>query len=987
MALLQRVPGSVATPKFSLSLVSVKELFKGLVTPKHEPVLPDTNNQQILPTPSNSSFASSTITIRGEVFINGHKAFELSGQCYVLSTMIVPAEHMQRWTTQIKDRLRDELKHGVRFEACHPEFHMVRDKNGRIGPCILLSCWNDATCHTESGREDTRKKMQKRVKKLQSLKDCQYPCKVVVDDIRPLARLLLPTNVASAHIFARISGTLGTYVSLSIGDHESADQECSIGGLVRVGSRIFALTVSHAFLRDEVHQVQPTTVYGDLSESESDGDSDTDASLFHEHNSDRMSIFTTKSRISTELSRTDSRMSKTTLDDQTVLDAEYDGNELDEQSSILRVGQLYATCSTKDTDLDWALIELASDAPRLDNTYVDPQTRKSTPIQYSEDVAGAPGTEVSVLAGKSGVQSGTLGQNNIDLAIRGRQYVATQIIMSQTLGKSCPCVSNSKNLIWIKVPGDSGSWVLRGPHVIGCIIAGRTMLPVAYMIPMAMIFDDISQTFDKKPVSINITFTDELFSSIGSESTCEGDPDNYKSTVTFGDVLDTMKSESEADHDATVSSPAKSVPKPSTGNTNSQHPMSYLTHKFPFPPRMPATISPSGGLYASHPGYSSEQCGSPHRLSRDNHTSMITTGFQYIAWIAVSVSVGLDFALLPSLVPQISKTMGSWFWSPLYGVAYLFAAMISTMLWRSGKPEQLVGFGIAYLIFSIGSLMTVLQYGSTLSTGSALIVWRAMAGFGAMRLINHPCRSIERWTESLKFLSLGLGAVLGALLASLSDKLSPSVLVGFFVGTFSILSMLWPLGLYFWPRRVTKSILAARGFIDKHEKYAAIQSGEDTLHSDFRNEVYSGRYPSYYSWFSALPLITMEWVIVSRSDYFNLPSGWHRPTLNGVCRLAFLLTLLSGSVLLFVTMFLRHSQLAIIAVTSATLCLAGFLGIYCWTCNIRELRLMTSWLPLMKRDEPQDFRWLPILSLGLFTISQALAGAASARYVYCKPSQ
>jgi hypothetical protein len=449
MALLQRVPDSVATPKFSLSLVSVKELFKGLVTPKHEPVLPEANNQQILPTPANSSFASSTVTIRGQVFINGHKAFELSGQCYVLSTMIVPAEHMQRWTTQIKDRLGDELKHGVRFEACHPEFHMVRDKNGRIGPCILLSCWNDDTCHSESGREDIRKKMQKRVKKLQSLKDCQYPCKVVVDDIRPLARLLLPTNVASADIFARISGTLGTYVSLSIGDHESADHECSIGGLVRVGSRIFALTVSHAFERDQVHHAQSNAVCGDFSDSESDGDSDTDGSLFREHNSDRMSVFTTKSRTSAELSRTNSCMSEATWDDETVLDAEVHSNDLEKQSSILRIGQLHATCLTEHTDMDWALIELAIDAPRLEYTYVDPRTRRPMPIQYSEDVAGAPGIDVFVLAGKSGIQSGTLGQNNIDLAIRGRQYVATQIVLSQTLGKSCACVSSSCGLIWI----------------------------------------------------------------------------------------------------------------------------------------------------------------------------------------------------------------------------------------------------------------------------------------------------------------------------------------------------------------------------------------------------------------------------------------------------------------------------------------------------------------------------------------------------------
>lgn len=220
MAQLQRMPDSLATSKFSFSLVSVKELFKGVIAPTHEPRLANANNQQVLSTPSNSSFASSTVTVGGQLFVNGHHALELGGQCYALSTMIVPAEHMQRWVTQIKDRLRDELKHCLRSERCHPEFTMVRDKNGRIGPCILLSCWNDNTCHTDGGRESTRKKMQKKVKKLQSLKDCTYPCKVVVDDIGLLARLLLPNDV----LFARVVGSVVTYSGLVIGDRESGIQ-------------------------------------------------------------------------------------------------------------------------------------------------------------------------------------------------------------------------------------------------------------------------------------------------------------------------------------------------------------------------------------------------------------------------------------------------------------------------------------------------------------------------------------------------------------------------------------------------------------------------------------------------------------------------------------------------------------------------------------------------------------------------------------------
>lgn len=558
---------------------------------------------------------------------------------------------------------------------------------------------------------------------------------------------------------------------------------------------------------------------------------------------------------------------------------------------------------------------------------------------------------------------------------------------------------------------------------------------------MAVILKNISEVFDKKPVMIDIIANCQDRQS-GNESNTESLRDNYKSaTRPLAEVLDPVTPQSEVrdnttpemklacrsisaqSHDAIqadnvddpTSSPTDDTPKPSTEDVDTHEPtivvQSLNHHKIQHllsPPRIPSMQHARFSSSASHPRAAVIPHDSPRHQSRDGRAAIIATRLRYVSRIAASILIGLDFALFPSIVPQISDNMRSWFWSPLYGVSYLFAAMLSTMLWPSGKPERLIGFAVAYVIFSTGTVMTIVQYGISMRNGSVFIIWRAMAGFGSMRLINQPCQSTENWVESVKFISLGLGAVLGTLLSSSAEYgvPSPPILFGLFAGIFVSLSTLWSFGLYFWSR-IRKADLE-RSPTRREEKYVQIPSTDAPLDSDICDAVPARHFPGVYlfHYYCSYPLIAMEISLTRDLDLLerirpnlfigvqtSLEKGykhrprlavrarrWLHPTVHGVCRLAFLFTWLSGLVLLFATMFLRHPPIAIIAVTSTVLCLASILGIYCWACNMGALRIMTSWLPIIKRGQPQKFRWSPVFALMLYTISQALAGAASARY-------
>ena len=51
-------------------------------------------------------------------------------------------------------------------------------------------------------------------------------------------------------------------------------------------------------------------------------------------------------------------------------------------------------------------------------------------------------------------------------------------------------------------PGDCGSRVVHDQIVVGCIVAGTRILPIAYMIPIAQVLNDISHSFGEALVTI-----------------------------------------------------------------------------------------------------------------------------------------------------------------------------------------------------------------------------------------------------------------------------------------------------------------------------------------------------------------------------------------------------------------------------------------------------------------------------------------------------
>jgi len=106
----------VDAPK-SPGFTRLVELFKGLRTPRHEPIplkiIHNSGNDTV-------SLASSTtvtpVQAGKKIIINGHEheGFELTGQCTYFPTMIVPSEHFQVWDSQIRDRLYNELSQCLR---------------------------------------------------------------------------------------------------------------------------------------------------------------------------------------------------------------------------------------------------------------------------------------------------------------------------------------------------------------------------------------------------------------------------------------------------------------------------------------------------------------------------------------------------------------------------------------------------------------------------------------------------------------------------------------------------------------------------------------------------------------------------------------------------------------------------------------------------------------------------------------------------------
>src|SRR5271163_3648680 len=237
-----------ATVTFRFSnFFRLTRLFDGVKVPQREPITLSNYRKDNLTTTCTRSSTIPTVGTDKQIFVDGHRAIQLDAYCYAVPTMPVAQEHLQFWQSQLKDRLQDELAQCIRTERCHLEFYMIYEKKGRIGPCIVLTCWDENTCENESGRENTRRKLQKKIRKLQSIRDCHFPCKVVVDSVSPLGRCPEPDVSPGLVLKALLEDSQTTHVSLLLKTSDHDNHGCTLGGLIRVGSRIYGLTVAHPF--------------------------------------------------------------------------------------------------------------------------------------------------------------------------------------------------------------------------------------------------------------------------------------------------------------------------------------------------------------------------------------------------------------------------------------------------------------------------------------------------------------------------------------------------------------------------------------------------------------------------------------------------------------------------------------------------------------------------------------------------------------------
>lgn len=560
-----------STSKFKERIAQVTELFKGkdVQVPQHEPhhfsvaTTASSTTEGASDTSGSSVSASSSLTSSGFVDISGHRSLEIGNNCYILPTMSVPNNHLQTWELEIESRLDDDLRQLLQTERCPGplEFWMVRYK-GRIGPCILVVCWDDESCVNEKGREIVRKKLQRKIRKLQSMRDCPFPCRVVIDRLRLLALTsslsanavvnneMENASMTDAHIstynpsrsLARIAlertaplitlkqtpivvdaqnpETQATSVGSVIWNATHPNQTCTLGGLISIGDKIYGLTVAHPFAPDEpeneVRHMDFNTPSTDFNNSD---ESDSDESIFDEFNSDRISIMfenqgPTRPELSSEITAptvASIPVSPTSAEAATATASESAISGNPECGVISPFGTIFATSfastssgSSDESNLqyDWALIAVNDELPLLQNSYVSPVSLKTVEINGFLPDQCAPGLEVCVLGGRSGIQEGRVGQGNIRLRVQGRNFFVTQIVLTKLLGKCITTKQLAFRVLIVTEPGDSGSWVVHGDKVVGCVVAGREILPTAYMIGIGDIFGDIASATGENQVRI-----------------------------------------------------------------------------------------------------------------------------------------------------------------------------------------------------------------------------------------------------------------------------------------------------------------------------------------------------------------------------------------------------------------------------------------------------------------------------------------------------
>jgi hypothetical protein len=378
-----------------------------------------------------------------EVTINGHRAFHVAEGCYALPTCPVPDEQFDSWQTVFSPRLESELLLAFRKERCQLEFLMFAGKQGRAEPGILLTCLWEKSPLTAKDRERLRKKIQKRVNKFESLRNCLFPCRVMVDNIRLLA-FAEPEHLISQErhrmdVDCKIPNDPMTMCGALLrvvpyGWKEPV--QCTLGGLLVVGRTVYGLTVRHQFVLpfSEAGEPRPSSSseysFSELLIDSEDSDANDDTISGSRTNWLPSALLTPTGNEGRDLAITsEAKPASTVFHDEQYYDARH----------YVPFGTFTnAAFSDRFKAADAMFVALTEPSHMLPNQYRLPNSKqweKITDVACKGSNSLQPDQSVFVIAGVGGVMPGRLGQPRINLKIGRELYCTQQIILEKPLGK------------------------------------------------------------------------------------------------------------------------------------------------------------------------------------------------------------------------------------------------------------------------------------------------------------------------------------------------------------------------------------------------------------------------------------------------------------------------------------------------------------------------------------------------------------------------
>jgi hypothetical protein len=387
--------------------------------------------------------SASIAEIVSEVTINGHRAFHVAEGYYALPTCPVPDDQLDSWQTVFSPRLESELLQAFRKERCQLEFLMFAGKHGRAEPGILLTCLWEKSSLTARDRERLRKKIQKRVNKFESLRNCLFPCRVIVDNIRLLASAepehLISQERHRMDVDCKIPNqpmTMCGALLRVVPYGRSEPVHCTLGGLLVVGATVYGLTVQHPFILPfgEVGEPKPSSCseysFSELSIGSEGSDADDNTISSSRSNWLPSALPTPPGNEGRDLAITsEATPAPTVFHDEQYHDGRY----------YAPFGAFYnAAFGGHFKAVDAMLVALTNPSHILPNQYRLPnsnQWEKITDVARKGSKSLQPNRSVFVIAGMSGVMPGRLGQSGINLRIGRELYCAQQVILEKPLGK------------------------------------------------------------------------------------------------------------------------------------------------------------------------------------------------------------------------------------------------------------------------------------------------------------------------------------------------------------------------------------------------------------------------------------------------------------------------------------------------------------------------------------------------------------------------